>query len=206
MNPTKSLLTLLVSLLISLAANANSLEATLATCATCHGSKGEGNATLFAPALAGQRVEYLTRQLRAFKAGVRGEHPGDTHGATMRGIATGLSQERIGELATYFAGLPAAATPYAGSGKASEGKDLYIATCSACHGLRAEGYSQLQSPSLRVLASTDLHAQMKSYVNGWRGASPQAEQPAVWMNSIANQIIDETQLAHIAAYIATLSK
>jgi cytochrome c oxidase subunit 2 len=206
MNPTKSLLTLLLSLLISVAAHATSLETTLATCVTCHGSKGEGNTTLFAPALAGQRVEYLARQLRAFKAGVRGEHPGDTHGATMRGIASGLSLETIGELASYFSALPATVTPYSGSGKASEGNELYIATCSACHGLRAEGYSQLQSPSLRVLASDYLHRQMKSYVNGWRGASPHAEQPAIWMNSIANQILDDTQLAHIVAYIATLSK
>lgn len=206
MSPNKTLATLLLVLFAPLTAHAAGIDVPLATCTACHGSKGEGNAALFAPALAGQRVEYIARQLRAFKAGVRGEHPDDKQGATMRGIAAGLSDSAIGELATHFSALPATAPSAIGKGDASAGKELYIATCSACHGLRAEGYMQLQTPNLRVPGSDYLTAQMRSYVKGWRGASPKSEQPAVWMHSIANQVLDAPQLANIFAYVASLAK
>jgi len=206
MSLNKTITALLFMLLATLTAQAAGIEAQLATCNTCHGSKGEGNAALFAPALAGQRVEYIARQLHAFKNGIRGENPDDKHGATMRGIAAGLSDEAIGELAAHFAALPAVAPQITGKGDAAAGKELYIATCSACHGLRAEGYMQLQTPNLRILGTSYLTDQMGSYVKGWRGASPKSAQPAVWMNSIANQILDPTELANIFAYVGTLTK
>jgi cytochrome c553 len=85
-------------------------------------------------------------------------------------------------------------------------KNPILQRAQPCHGLHAEGYMPLQSPSLRVLGSDYLTAQMGSYVNGWRGVLPKSEQPAVWMHSIANQVLDATQLANIFAYVATLAK
>ena len=55
-----------------------------AACAVCHGRSGEGNDAVGAPRLAGQASWYTARQLRKFIDGVRGSHPDDTSGATMR--------------------------------------------------------------------------------------------------------------------------
>jgi cytochrome c oxidase subunit 2 len=62
-------------------------------CATCHGQKAEGNATLNAPRLNHQPDWYLLRQLQNFKAGIRGKHPQDTYGAQMQPMSMILPDE-----------------------------------------------------------------------------------------------------------------
>jgi cytochrome c oxidase subunit 2 len=57
-----------------------------AICGACHGGKGQGNAALGAPRLAGQPAAYLARQLTAFGSGARGAQPGDRYGAQMRAV------------------------------------------------------------------------------------------------------------------------
>lgn len=56
-----------------------------ASCASCHGLAGEGNAILLAPRLAGQHFEFL---LRLFSGAVDGSRPnfGDTHVQLLRRI------------------------------------------------------------------------------------------------------------------------
>lgn len=56
-------------------------------CEACHGSKGEGNDALHAPALAGQTDWYLVTQLEHFKAGLRGFSSDDVPGTQMRAAA-----------------------------------------------------------------------------------------------------------------------
>ena len=46
-------------------------ESSYAVCSSCHGVNGEGNQAMHAPALAGMDAEYMRRQLRHFKRGVR---------------------------------------------------------------------------------------------------------------------------------------
>ncbi len=55
-----------------------------AVCVACHGDKGQGNATLNAPRIAGQEDWYLVRQLRNFATGVRGSDPRDLYGMQMK--------------------------------------------------------------------------------------------------------------------------
>ncbi len=64
------------------------------TCAVCHGAKGEGNATLQAPALAARSDWYLVTQLRNYQRGLRGADERDTFGAQMRAIATTLPDDK----------------------------------------------------------------------------------------------------------------
>ncbi|MFZ5478471.1 MAG: c-type cytochrome [Myxococcota bacterium] len=64
------------------------------TCAACHGADGKGNEALGAPPLAGGSDWYHLDQLKNFKAGVRGAHPKDTRGATMRPMASTLPDEQ----------------------------------------------------------------------------------------------------------------
>ncbi len=73
--------------------NANAGRTLYTTCATCHGSKGEGNEALGAPALAGQNDWYLVTQLKNFKAGYRGTHSQDSYGAQMQAMANTLRDD-----------------------------------------------------------------------------------------------------------------
>ena len=64
------------------------------TCASCHGARAEGNASLQAPALASRNDWYLVQQLENFRSGSRGVHPQDMYGAQMRAAVTVLPDER----------------------------------------------------------------------------------------------------------------
>ena len=77
-----------------------------ATCAACHGSKGEGNAQLNAPRLADQNDWYLVRELQNFKSGVRGSNPKDTYGAQMKPMAAMLANDQaIANVVVYIRSL-----------------------------------------------------------------------------------------------------
>lgn len=64
------------------------------SCAACHGTKGEGNSTLQAPALANRSDWYLLKQLDDFRNGRRGAVAGDSAGAQMRAAVSMLSDEQ----------------------------------------------------------------------------------------------------------------
>ena len=67
-------------------------------CTQCHGPRLLGQQQI--PRLAGQQFEYLRSQLRAFKAGKRGELDGN-----MTAAAQALTDQDIEVLADYIAGL-----------------------------------------------------------------------------------------------------
>ncbi len=67
------------------------------TCTGCHGTEGLSNAPLW-PNLAGQKKEYLAKQLLAFKNNERKD-------PLMNPIASSLSDSDIELIATYFSNL-----------------------------------------------------------------------------------------------------
>lgn len=71
-----------------------------AVCAACHGANGASVSDTI-PNLAGQRVAYLSNQLKAWKEGTR-------KNAIMNAIAAQLSADDIGNLAAFYAQLPPA--------------------------------------------------------------------------------------------------
>jgi cytochrome c553 len=68
-----------------------------AACAACHGADGRGTTPLF-PNLNGQKPEYLTLQLKAFRDGKRTD-------PTMAPMAAALSDQDIVDLAAFYGGL-----------------------------------------------------------------------------------------------------
>jgi cytochrome c553 len=72
----------------------------IASCASCHGARGEGNAGN--PPLAGQPAPYLEQQVRAWRVGDR---YGDPLGAMTR-IAKALTPAEAAALTAYAARLP----------------------------------------------------------------------------------------------------
>ena len=73
-----------------------------AACAVCHGRSGEGNDALGAPRLAGQAGWYTARQLRKFIDGVRGSHPDDTSGASMRTSVADLDARDVPDIVAWI--------------------------------------------------------------------------------------------------------
>lgn len=81
-------------------------------CVACHGSRGEGNDALHAPALTGQSDWYLVTQLEHFKSGLRGFAPEDVPGTQMRAAAGILPDEAaIKDVVSYINTLPKRRTP-----------------------------------------------------------------------------------------------
>ena len=67
-------------------------------CAACHNMDGISTIPDY-PKLAGQYPDYMAKALRDYKAGVR-KNP------IMIGMASGLTQKDMDDLAAYFASLP----------------------------------------------------------------------------------------------------
>ncbi len=77
-----------------------------ATCGACHGANGEGMQALNAPSLAGQEEWYVIRQLKNFKAGIRGSDARDTFGMQMAPMAMTLpTDQAIEDVAAYISSL-----------------------------------------------------------------------------------------------------
>ena len=95
--------TLLATLLLGNAAFAANPEAAKPTatgvCASCHGPKGISAAGMF-PNLAGQKADYLSAQLKAFRGKTRAN-------PMMSPMAANLKDDEIDNLAAYFASLKA---------------------------------------------------------------------------------------------------
>ena len=72
-------------------------------CAACHGAKGEGNASLSAPALAERSDWYLVTQLKNYASGARGSDPTDAPSAQMRAVAQSLTDNAaIDDVVAYI--------------------------------------------------------------------------------------------------------
>ena len=68
-------------------------KASYMICQTCHGPKGGGNRALNSPKLTGLQDWYIVRQLKNFKAGIRGTKSGDLFGMQMRPMAMTLAND-----------------------------------------------------------------------------------------------------------------
>jgi cytochrome c oxidase subunit 2 len=76
-------------------------------CAACHGGDGQGNPALNAPSLVVQHDEYLLRQLKHFKQGIRGQHSDDKYGRQMAMMAVMLKDEQaMKDVIAYLNLLP----------------------------------------------------------------------------------------------------
>jgi len=81
------------------AGNADDGAAKSSLCSACHGLEGISSNPLW-PNLAGQHADYLTKQIKAFRDGVRRE-------PTMAPFVETLSDQDAEDLGAYFAGLKA---------------------------------------------------------------------------------------------------
>ncbi len=77
-------------------------------CAACHSPTGAGNAPAGFPKLGGQHTDYVTTQLKAYRAAADGDAAGranDGDTKPMRGVAARMSDAEIAAVASYISGL-----------------------------------------------------------------------------------------------------
>lgn len=81
------------------AVQASEAPAVAASCVACHGERGAAPILPSYPVIAGQYEDYLVHSLETYRSGAR-------KNAIMAGIAGGLSDRDIRDLARYFSAQP----------------------------------------------------------------------------------------------------
>lgn len=166
-------------------------------CAACHGADGNSAIALY-PKLAGQHPEYITKQLKNFKAGER-------NNPIMAGMVANLSPEDMENLGAYFGSQTPKDGTAKSNGKGSVGEKIYkggipgigVPACASCHGPTGAGIP-VQFPRLAGQHAEYIVAQLKSFHAGQR-----ANDAAKMMRSIASKLSDD-DMAAVADYIQGL--
>ena len=195
-------------------------QASYAVCSSCHGVNAEGNKAMHAPRLAGMDAEYMKRQLRHFKRGVRGTHEDDTWGQTMAPMAMMLADgSAINNVVAYIDtlsgqadfdddasyNLSAAVERYApsASGDPNKSAALYQSTCAMCHGGAGDGVWTMNAPQLTGLEGWYLSSQIKNFRDGIRGRHSD-DLYGLQMGLVSNTMTDDQAIEDMVAYIMTL--
>jgi cytochrome c553 len=169
-------------------------QAKSAACAACHGQDGNSAVAEY-PKLAGQHASYLASTLKEYRDGVRVN-------AIMQGMAAGLSDEDIADLAAYYAEqetTPGATDPEL----VARGEALYrfgdqtkgISACTACHGPTGQGVGSAVFPALNAQWAGYTETQLKLFREGTR--------ENVMMNGVAKNMSDQ-DIAAVASYVEGL--
>jgi len=174
-----------------------------AVCGACHGQNAEGMSALNAPANAGQDPWYMTRQLKNFKAGIRGAHPDDTFGAQMRPMAMVLAtDEQVADVVAYINSLDMPEPPKTVVGDIALGKQAYE-TCIPCHGQFGEGAKSLDAPRLSNQHDWYTVRQLENFIAGIRGGH-QNDIYGAQMRIMSQMLESDERIRAVAAYIASL--
>ena len=166
-----------------------------AVCVACHAVDGSRGATTF-PILQGQHAAYLAKQLTEFKSGKR-------KSPVMNGIAAGLTEADIRNVAAFFATKQAKPGFATNKDTVTLGEKIYrggiaaksVPACAGCHSPNGSGIPA-QYPRLRGQHVDYTKAQLTAFRQGDRTNSPQ-------MSSIAS-ILSDKEIAAVADYIAGL--
>jgi cytochrome c553 len=156
-----------LALVLAAAAPLQAEEPPVRNCTWCHGTSAQGLSV--APRLAGQREDYIVRQLRSFA-----DHRRDDFLATkyMWGATANLDPATARDLAAYFASLQPKAADDGQTELVAEGRDIFengvptenVVACQACHGPEAQGVREI--PRLGGLSFTYLKQRLEQWNEG----------------------------------------
>lgn len=177
-----------------------------APCAPCHGSAGEGNKKLNAPALTNIESWYLYRQLMNFKKGIRGGSTQDSIGYQMAAMANTLKDSiAVSHVVAYVKAMPPVAIPAFTSGDVRKGEQYYQTICGSCHGPRAVGNEKMNAPRLSGLDDWYIERQLINFKKSIRGVHPRDILGAQMIPMVA--LLPNDQAVHdVIAYIRSTSE
>ncbi|MFZ4481240.1 MAG: c-type cytochrome [Rhodoferax sp.] len=181
-------------------ADAKAGEKKIALCIGCHGISGYQASfpeVYKVPKISGQGARYIVSALTAYKKADR-KHP------TMRGIAAGLSDQDIADLAAYYE-IQGRQDGVAAPGKAADGNAIATelvrkGACVSCHG---DSFSKPIDPSYPKIAGQHadyLFVALKAYKtqdqSTWGRGNP-------IMGGVAKQF-SYAELKELANYVSSL--
>lgn len=162
------------------------------TCVACHGPEGISALDMY-PNLAGQHASYLVKQLKEFQLASKTGGAEGRNNAVMIGMAVGLSEKDIEDLAAYYASLKAekGSTP---ENVIPVGQKLYrggdeergITACIACHGPRGDGMGLAKFPDISGQKTAYIKSQLETFRSGER-----INDMNQMMRDIAKRLTDE---------------
>lgn len=216
---TRSALTLALTLACTplLAASLTSGDAAAgktkaAVCAACHGADGNSTQPIY-PKLAGQGAPYLDKQLHDFKSGKRDN-------AIMKGMAAGLSDADMANLAAYFS-EQTTTVDEADPKLVEAGEAIFrggivakdVPSCSGCHGPAGQGIISAKFPKLAGQHAAYVEAQLKAFRAAGRGdlgdvvkrTNDRTGDVAGPMETIASRLSD-MEIKQVASFVSGLSK
>ena len=172
-------------------------EAASALCAGCHGAEGISQLPEN-PSLAGQGAPYIYKQLTEFKSGARAN-------GVMQGMAAGLSDDDMQNLAAYYAQLPAAEA-VSQAENLDLGRQIYqggitsiqVPACAACHAPDGAGNDAAKFPRLGGQRSDYVALALKNFRSGAR-----ANDAGEMMRMVAKRMSDE-EIDAVANYVQGL--
>lgn len=182
-------------------AGAKSIEAKVAMCIGCHGIKGYQASfpeVYKVPMISGQSGKYIASALNAYKKGER-KHP------TMRGIADGLSEQDINDIAAYYeahgkdSGKQLADKP-SREPSPQVAALLQKAACASCHGANFSKPIDPSYPKLSGQHADYLFVALKAYKTE---NNPAVGRSNGVMGAIAKQFTN-AELKVLANYMASL--
>ncbi len=145
----------------------------------------------------------MTRQLKNFRAGIRGAHPDDTFGAQMRPMAMVLTGDQdIEDVVAYITSLDLPNPPPTVDGDIELGKQAYE-TCIPCHGEFGQGAQALDAPRLSKQHDWYIVRQLENFRAGIRGTH-QSDIYGAQMRIMSQMLESDERVRAVAAYIATL--
>jgi cytochrome c553 len=165
-------------------------------CTWCHGGSAQGYTP--APRLAGQRAQYIEKQLASFHSHARDNPFSQMY---MWAASATLTPQSARELANYFSTLPPKAANDGDQERVALGQTIYqegmpdanIVACVVCHGPNAEGVREI--PRLGGLAYSYLKNRLEQWGEGYHAA---AGPP---MPSIAGKLSTD-QVEALASYLS----
>lgn len=184
------------------AVSSQELQGKIDYCQTCHGPSGQGfRAFDPIPRLAGQPVEYLKNQLKAFSERGRNSN-------IMYNVSHVMSPAMLTALAMHFNELNPKPLGGAPNELVSAGKKIFeegvpnanVPPCASCHGAQAKGDGAF--PRLAGQLNDYIFNKLTNWSNE-RGQNPKAPDASAIMEPIAHGLT-ESQIKAVAAYVSNL--
>jgi len=133
------------------------------TCALCHGAYGQGTPGTLSPRLAGLPEEYLAKELRYYRDGVRNYDP-----MVVASSVDSMTDKDIDDISEYLAGvdlrtLNLPKVPRYIRGDAKEGERYFMEECKSCHRPSGLGKEEQGIPPVAGQYGSYLFGQMKRF-------------------------------------------
>ena len=173
-------------------------------CSPCHGTSGEGYAGEQSPKISGQQEWYLARQLLNFKNDLRGAHDSERWAKQMNFHVKDFTQAQLDSFVGYVLTLEDTPAEKTIDADTTRGEQLYVQSCSTCHGEDGMGIKELNSPRLAGMTDWYMVTQLQKYRAGLRGDNAD-DTFGQQMMPFAKALPDDQAVLEVVAYINTLS-